>query len=121
MKTYDGWKDRVRGPVCRVTDRRRHYWLPRRSDLLTWEQTGDRVDDLETRWLWVLAVDILADATGVDELALRAAADLVRELSDYPRKHDEWLLFEEHLHAWTVSWVARELGLLPGREEVARG
>lgn len=120
VKTYDGWIDRVRGPVVRVSSRRGAYWLPRRKDLLTWEDTARYAPDLQSRTLWLLAVDLLADATAQDELAVRAAPDLVRELHQ-DQEPEHWLLFEEWLQTWVMGWICRELGLLPARGEVPRG
>jgi hypothetical protein len=68
-------------------------------------------------WLWTLAADLLADATGQDDLAVRAAPDFVREIAD--ADPGDWTVFEEHIHDWVVAWACREIGLLPARQEVS--
>jgi hypothetical protein len=117
VKTYLGWIDKGRGPVCRVQGRRRHYWLRRRDDLLAFDDVAAIAPALEPWWLWTLAVDLLADSTGQDDLAARAAPDFVRQLA--AADPAEWVMFEEHIHDWVVAWACREIGLLPARQEVS--
>jgi hypothetical protein len=114
MRCYDLWREAGAPRLkARAVGPNIGYWLRRRGDLLDCELDARRGGDLVACEALELAVDLLADATGHDELALKAAPDFAVYL-------DRWhylrgcLLWREGVCDWVVAWVASEIGLTRG-------
>jgi hypothetical protein len=119
MKSYHGLPYYNGDVSVLVTAPAGNYWLERRQDLLDWEGARLTAPDELSGSLWLLAVDLLADVVGDEEVVLRAAPDLVPVLHKTGIGGD-WVMFEEHVERWFMQWVCRQLGLLPPEKEVTR-